>query len=410
MVSYAPSESFSPGTISKTPMKLSRRVLSVAPSVTLAIAAKAKELQAKGLDIISLSAGEPDFDTPSYVKQAAWEALQKGDTKYTPATGTLELRKTICEKLARDQNLHFTPEQIIVSTGAKHAIFNVLFALLNEGDEVLIPSPYWLSYPEMVTVLGGTNVFLKTTEATEFKLTPEILKKSITAKSKILILNSPSNPTGAVYTQEEFLALVKILKEFPQVVILSDEIYEKLIFDGRPHVSIASLDPEIAQRTVVINGHSKAYAMTGWRLGYAACPDKELAKAVGSIQSHSTSNPTSFAQAGGVVALKQAEADTVKMCRIFEKRRNLLYDRLNVLPRLKPFRPQGAFYLFVNIRDLGIDSVTLSEKLLNEAHIAVVPGKPFGSDEHIRLSFATSEKHLEEAAKRLEVWLWNLPG
>ncbi len=391
--------------INKFPMELSRRVLSVAPSVTLAIAAKAKELQAKGIDVISLSAGEPDFDTPSYVKQAAWEALQRGDTKYTPAAGTLELRKAICDKLTRDQKLNFTPDQIIVSTGAKHAIFNVLFALLNEGDEVLIPSPYWLSYPEMVTVLGGKSVLLQTTEATGFKLTPEILKRGITQKSKVLILNSPSNPTGAVYTQDELVSLVKVLKEFPRLVILSDEIYEKLIFDGGNHFSIASLDRDLARRTVIVNGHSKAYAMTGWRLGYAACPDKELAKAVGSIQSHSTSNATSFAQAGGVAALNLAEEDAKKMCQVFEKRRNLLCERLASLPRLKAFRPGGAFYVFVNIRDLGIDSVTLSERLLNEAHVAVVPGKPFGSDEHIRLSFATSEKNLEEAVKRLAAWL-----
>ena len=386
-------------------MELSRRVVAVAPSVTLAIAARAKQMQASGLDIISLSAGEPDFDTPSYIKQAAIEALQKGDTKYTPATGTLELRKAICEKLSRDQNLSFTPEQIIVGTGAKHAIFNVLFALLNEGDEVLIPSPYWLSYPEMVAVLGGKSIFLKTTETTDFKLTPEILKTGIHPKSKILILNSPSNPTGAVYTREELVGLVQVLKEFPRLVILSDEIYEKLIFDGFKHYSIASLDPEIARRTVVINGHSKAYAMTGWRLGYAACPDKELAKAVGGIQSHSTSNPTSFAQAGGVLALQKGEDDAAQMCRSYEKRRNLLFEQIKALPKMKPFRPQGAFYLFVNTREIGIDSVKLSERLLEEAHVAVVPGKPFGSDDHIRLSFATSEKNLQEAVRRLAAWL-----
>lgn len=391
-------------------MELSRRVLSVAPSVTLAIAAKAKEMESQGIDVVSLSAGEPDFDTPSYIKAAAVTALEKGLTKYTPATGTLELRKAICAKLARDQKLNFPPDQIIVGTGAKHAIFNVLFALLNENDEVLIPTPYWLSYPEMVTVLGGQNVFLKTTEATGFKLTPEILAKGITPRSKILILNSPSNPTGAVYSKNELLALVEVLKKHPQLIIISDEIYEKLIFEGQEHVSIASLDPDIAKRTVIINGHSKAYAMTGWRLGYAACPNKELAKAVGSIQSHSTSNPTSFAQSGGVAALEKGEEDAKKMCQVFEKRRNFLYEKIKVLPKLKPFLPGGAFYLFVNTRETGLDSVSLSQAWLDEAHVAVVPGKPFGSDDHIRMSFATSDQKLEEAVSRLKKWLENHCG
>ncbi len=386
-------------------MELSRRVLSVAPSVTLAIAAKAKDMQARGIDVVSLSAGEPDFDTPEPIKEAAIEALKKGFTKYPPATGTIELRRAIAAKLLRDQKLTFPPEQIIVSTGAKHAIFNALFALLNEGDEVLIPSPYWLSYPEMVTVLGGKNVFLETDESTEFKLTPAILKKKLSAKSKVLILNSPSNPTGAVYSEGELQALIGALKDFPNLTIISDEIYEKLIFDGRKHFSIASLDSQIAARTVVVNGMSKAYAMTGWRLGYAACPNKELAQAVGSIQSHSTSNPTSFAQAGGVVALEKGESEAAKMCAVFEKRHDFFCDKIAAIPKLKPFRAQGAFYLFVNSRATGIDSVRLSERLLEEARVAVVPGKPFGSDDHIRMSFATSDKNLEEAACRVADWL-----
>ncbi len=392
------------GTSSNFKPELSRRVLSVAPSVTLAIAAKAKEMQGKGINVVSLSAGEPDFDTPSYIKDAAIEALQKGFTKYTPVTGTLDLRKSIASKLERDQNLKFTPEQIIVSTGAKHAIFNVLFALLNEGDEVVIPAPFWLSYPEMVTVLGGKSTIIPTDESSDFKLTPALLRKGLTQKSKVLILNSPSNPTGAVYSKEELLALIEVIKEFPKLMVLSDEIYEKLIFDGQKHYSIASLDSEIAGRTVVVNGHSKAYAMTGWRLGYAACPSKELAQAVSSIQSHSTSNPTSFAQAGGVAALEKGEADTKALCKVFEKRRDLFFNLISRIPKLKPFKAQGAFYLFVNSRQSGYDSVTLSSRLLEEAHVAVVPGKPFGSDDHIRMSFATSEAQLEEAARRLADW------
>ncbi|OGX12557.1 MAG: aspartate aminotransferase, partial [Omnitrophica bacterium RIFOXYB12_FULL_50_7] len=301
-------------------MELSKKVLAVKPSVTLEIAAKAKAMKAQGIDVISLSAGEPDFDTPDFIKEAAIESLRKGNTKYTPVPGTIELRQAICRKLKRDQGLDFTPEQIVVGCGAKHVIFNVLFALLNPGDEVLIPVPYWLSYPEMVTVLGGTNVFLP---STNFKITPDILEKALTPRSKILILNSPSNPTGAVYSKEELLALCTALKKFQNVTVLSDEIYEKLIFDGKKHISIATLDPEIAKRTVIVNGHSKAYAMTGWRLGYAAFPEKTLAKAVESIQSHSTSNPVSFTQPGGVVALDQGDAEAQKMCAVFQKRRDL---------------------------------------------------------------------------------------
>lgn len=385
-------------------IELSKRVLSVAPSVTLAIAAKAKEMQARGIRVVSLSAGEPDSDTPAYIKEAAIQALQNGQTKYTAVQGTIELRNAVCQKLERDQGLSFSPEQIVVSTGAKHAVFNILFALLNEGDEVLIPSPYWLSYPEMVTVLGGKNRILKTTEAASFKLTPEILRKGITPRSKIFILNSPSNPTGAVYSKKELLALVEVLKQYPNVLILSDEIYEKLVFDGERHYSIAGLDPEMAARTVIVNGHSKAYAMTGWRLGYCACPTKELAQAVTGIQSHSTSNPTSFAQAGGIVALEKGDTDAKKMCEVFQRRRDFFFEKISKIPQLKPFRPQGAFYLFANSRASGMGSVELCEALLNEAHVAVVPGAPFGSDDHIRMSFAASEKLLDQASRRLAAW------
>lgn len=388
-------------------IKIARRVLSVAPSVTLEIAAKAKEMQARGIDVLSLSAGEPDFDTPQFIKQAAIDALQNGQTKYTPAQGTLELRKAIAAKLKRDQGLSFETNQIVVSTGAKHAIFNVLFALLDEGDEVLIPSPFWLSYPEMVTVLGGTSKLIPTVQEEGFKVKSADLRSTLSNKSRVLILNSPSNPTGAVYSKAELAGLAEVLKDFPQVVILSDEIYEKLIFNGERHYSIASLDPEIAARTVIVNGHSKAYSMTGWRLGYCACPTKELAAAVGSIQSHSTSNATSFAQAGGVVALEKGDEEARKMCGVFEKRRDLLVDLIRSIPGLEPFRPQGAFYLFVNIKKTGLDSVTFASRLLNEAHVAVVPGKPFGSDSHVRLSFAVSENVLRGACERIAKWLQN---
>ena len=390
-------------------MELSQRVQAVKPSATLAIGAKAKEMKAQGIDVISLSAGEPDFDTSEFIKVAAIEALQKGQTKYTPVPGTPELRKAICAKLKRDQGLEFTPEDIVVGSGAKHAIFNVLFALLNPGDEVVIPAPYWLSYPEMVTVLGGTNVFISTTETTDFKVTPEMLEKALSSKSKVLILNSPSNPTGAVYSKEELAALAKVLKKFPNVIVISDEIYEKLVYDGLKHYSIAQLDPEIAKRTVIVNGHSKAYAMTGWRLGYVACPDKALAKAVGSIQSHSTSNPVSFTQAGGVAALEKGDAEAEKMKGIFQKRRDLFISKLSKIDSFKAFKPSGAFYLFVNIKKTGLAAFDLSKKLLDEAHVAVIPGEPFGSAEHIRLSYATSEKDIEAAVDRMAEWVKKQP-
>ncbi len=382
-------------------MELSRRVLAVKPSVTLEIAAKAKAMKAQGVDVISLSAGEPDFDTPAFIKDAAISALQKGFTKYTPVPGTVELRQAVCRKLKRDQGLDFTPEQIVVGCGAKHVIFNVFFALLNPGDEVLIPSPYWLSYPEMVTVLGGTSVLLPSTEKTNFKITPEILEKALTPHSKILVLNSPSNPTGAVYSKDELLALCVVLRKHPNVMVLSDEIYEKLVFDGLKHVSISSLDPEIAKRTVIVNGHSKAYAMTGWRLGYAAFQDKALAKAVESIQSHSTSNPVSFSQSGGTVALDQGDAEAGRMCAVFQKRRDLFISLLKAVPSFRPFKPSGAFYLFVDIQGTGLPAFEVAKRLLDEVHVAVVPCEPFGSAHHIRMSYATSEKDIEAAVKRI---------
>lgn len=386
---------------------LAQRIRQVAPSLTLSIAAKAKALKAQGIDVISLSAGEPDFDTPDFIKEAAIEALQKGATKYTAAEGTPELRRAIAAKLKRDQGLAYTPGQIVVSIGAKHSIYNLFQVLLNEGDEVTIPSPYWLSYPEMAALAGAKSVFVETKESNEFKLRPAELEKALSARTKILVINSPSNPTGAVYRKKELEALVPVLLRHPHVWILSDEIYEKLIFDGLPHVSIASLHPEIAGRTLLVNGASKAYAMTGWRIGYAACP-KEIAEAAGTLQSHSTSNPTSFAQAGALTALEKGEAEAKRMCGVYEKRRDLFLTELEKIPRVKVFPPQGAFYVFVNIEKSGLDSTRFAERALEEARVALVPGIVFGSDRHVRLSFACSEKDLMESALRLREWLSKL--
>lgn len=389
---------------------LSRRVQSITPSVTLSIEAKAKELKAQGRDIISLSAGEPDFDTPLFIQQSAIKAMQSGVTRYTAAVGTLELRSAVCAKLLRDQGLKFSPEQIVISCGAKHSLFNIFFAMLNEGDEVIIPSPFWLSYPEMAQMFGAKSVMIETCQDKGFKVTAESLEKAITPKTKIFVINSPSNPTGAVYSQEELLELVAVLKKHPHVTVVSDEIYETLIYDGRKHFSIAQLDEEIAARTIIVNGMSKSYAMTGWRLGYAAFPMKDVAKAVGSFQSHSTSNPTSFAQAGGLAALENGAADAKAMREVFEVRRTWFYQQIEKLPKLKPFRPEGAFYLFVDISETGMGSLKLSEALLEDVSLAVVPGLPFGSDRHIRMSFATSDKNLEIAVERLSSWLQKRQG
>lgn len=389
---------------------LSRRVQSITPSVTLSIEAKAKELKAQGRDIISLSAGEPDFDTPAFIQQSAIKAMQSGFTRYTAAVGTVELRNAVCAKLERDQGLKFTPDQIVISCGAKHSLFNIFFAMLNEGDEVIIPSPFWLSYPEMAQMFGAKSIFVETEQEKGFKVTAEALEKAISPRTKIFVINSPSNPTGAVYSKEEMLELISVLKKYPHVTVVSDEIYETLVYDGRKHFSIAQLDQELAARTIIVNGMSKSYAMTGWRLGYAAFPMKDVAKAVGSFQSHSTSNPTSFAQAGGLAALEHGAADAKAMCVVFEKRRTWFYEQVKRLPKLKPFRPEGAFYLFVDISETGMGSLKLSEALLEDVSLAVVPGLPFGSDRHIRMSFATSEKNLEKAVERLAAWLQKLEG
>jgi aspartate aminotransferase len=384
-------------------VNLAKRIQKVTPSLTLAIEAKAKRLKQEGVDVISFSAGEPDYDTPAFVKQAAIDALNKGFTKYTPAAGTVELKKAISEKLARENQLTYAPDQIVVSCGAKHSLYNVIQVLVEEGDEVIIPAPYWLSYPEMVTLAGGTSVILETHFKDGYLPTAQALEKVITKKTKVLILNSPSNPTGAVMSKELFKEIIAVAKKH-SFFILSDEIYEKLIYDGGKHYSIGSLDPEILARTITVGGASKAYAMTGWRLGFSAAP-KPIADAVGSLQSHSTSNPTSFAQVGYLEALKSAEPEVQKMRAVFEKRRDFIFNLVKNVPQLKPFRPSGAFYLFVDISETKMTSLQFSDRLLDEAKVAVVPGVAFGNDHTIRLSFATSEKLIESGISRIREWL-----
>lgn len=390
-----------------TGVHLAKRVTHLTPSATLAIEAKAKKLKSEGIDVISFAAGEPDSDTPAYIKDAAIEALKKGLTKYTPAQGTAELRKAIVEKLKKDNHLEYSPEEVVVSCGAKHSIYNLIQVLVEEGDEVLIPSPYWLSYPEMVSFAGGKSVFIPTTEETDFRITASLLKKFITPRSKILILNSPSNPTGTVYSEEALREISLVIKEH-DLFVISDEIYEKLIFDGRRHFSFASVDETTKRLTMTVNGHSKTYAMTGWRIGYLAC-EKEIAQAVASLQSHSTSNPTSFAQSGAEVALQRENpAEIEKVRALFQRKRDLIFNEVSRTKKLSPFKAQGAFYLFVDIEKTGLRSLAFCEKLLEVKKVACVPGLAFGSDHHVRLSFATSEENITQGVRRIREFVESL--
>lgn len=390
-------------------MALAKRATSIKPSLTLAITAKAKAMRAEGIDVIGLGAGEPDFDTPELIKQAAVTALKEGFTKYTPVAGILPLREAISEKFKRDNNLFYLPKDIIVSCGAKHSLYNAMQVLCEAGEEVILPAPYWVSYPEQIKLSGATPVIVETTEREGFKLTPEKLLRAITPKTKLLILNSPSNPTGAVYSPEELAALGKIIEE-KNIYVISDEIYEKIIYD-RKHQSIASLSPKLNELTIVINGVSKAYSMTGWRIGYAAGP-REVISAMGRLQSHSTSNPTSIAQKAALQALQGGEGEVVKMRDEFQKRKDFLIKELNDLPEVSCFNPSGAFYAFPNISKLfwkGFGekkkkistSLELTEYFLEEARVAVVPGSAFGAEGYLRLSYATSMENIIEGLKRI---------
>ena len=388
-------------------MSMSKRVSLISPSPTLAITAKAKKMQAEGINVIGFGAGEPDFDTPVNIKQAAKKALDNGFTKYTPTSGIRELKEAICEKLQNDNNLNYSPDEILVSCGAKHSIFNAILALCNEDDEVIIPSPYWVSYPEMVKVVGTKSIFVKTTENSNFKISPQQLQKAITSKTKLLILNSPANPTGMVYTKEELLNLSKVLID-KGIFCISDEIYEKIIYDGTEHISIASLGPQVKKQTIVINGFSKSYSMTGWRMGYAAGP-KKMIQVMSNLQDHSTSNPMSIAQFACVEALQGQQEDLKQMVEEFKKRRDYMIKRINSIKNLSVVKPQGAFYCFVNISGiLGRkikNSLELTDLLLTEAKVAVVPGCVFGDDNFIRLSYATSMENIVDGLNRIEKFI-----
>ena len=386
--------------------QLAQRATTLTPSLTLAIDAKAKQLKAEGVDVCGFGAGEPDFDTPQHIKDAAIAALNEGFTKYTPSSGIPELRAAIAEKLKADNGLDYKPSQVIVNCGAKHSCFNVLLATCQSGDEVIIPAPYWLSYPEMVKLADASPVIVETQEANSFKITPEEFRNAMTPATKMIILNSPGNPTGSVYTREELEALAEVALE-EDILMLSDEIYEKITYDGTPHVSLASLGTEIYGLTATVNGFSKAYSMTGWRLGYVAAPES-IAAAIDSIQSHSTSNATSFAQKGALAGLTGDQSFISEMVNAFAERRAYMYDRLTKMPGVSCVKPMGAFYMLPNISKFGLNSSGFCAKLLDEHKVAAVPGIAFGSDAHIRLSYASSMENIQKGLDRIEAFCASL--
>jgi aspartate aminotransferase len=380
--------------------KISHRAASLSSSLTLVIDAKAKQMKAEGQDVVGFGAGEPDFDTPQHIKDACIKALNEGFTKYTPASGIPELRQAIADKFKRENGLSYKPSQIIVSCGGKHSCYNVIIATCEAGDEVIIPAPYWLSYPEMVKLAGATPVILQTTDKTEFKVTPAQLRAAITPRTRLFVLNSPSNPTGSLYTREEIKALGDICVE-KGVLIMSDEIYEKLVYDGAEHVSVAGFSQAHYDHTIIVHGFAKAYSMTGWRLGYMAAPEP-IAKVVDAIQSHSTSNPTSFAQKGAVAALNGPQDHLKTWLAEYTKRRSFAYQRLNAIPGISCVNAKGAFYLFPNISKLGLNSTDFCAKLLEQEKVAAVPGIAFGADDYIRISYATSMANIEKGIARIE--------
>ncbi len=390
----------------KLSMKLAARVSKVTPSLTLAIAAKAKAMKAEGIDVCSFSAGEPDFDTPAHIKAAAATALESGKTKYGPAAGEPKLRDAIAHKLKTENGLNYQSENVIVTNGGKHSLFNLMLALIDPGDEVIIPAPYWLSYPEMVTLVGGKPVIVTTDAATDYKVTPEQLRQAITPKTKLFILNSPSNPTGMVYTPDEIKALAQVVVD-ADIFVVSDEIYEKILYDGAEHISIGSLGKEIFDRTLISNGFAKAYSMTGWRLGYLAGP-VEIIKAASTIQGHSTSNVCTFAQYGAIAALESSQDCVETMRQAFAKRRQVMLDRLNAIPGLSCAKPDGAFYLFPDISKTGLKSLEFCNALLEAQQVAVIPGIAFGADQNIRLSYATDMATIDKGMDRLEKFVNSL--
>ncbi|GAB6167735.1 pyridoxal phosphate-dependent aminotransferase [Clostridium carnis] len=393
-------------------MDLSKKAKNINPSITLSITAKAKALKEEGVDVVSFGAGEPDFNTPNNIIEAAVKAMKEGKTKYTPTNGILQLREAICKKFKVDNNLNYEASQIVVSTGAKQSLANSFMAILNPEDEVIIPTPYWVSYPELVKLADGKAVFVETKEENDYKYTMEDLYKAVTNKTKVILLNSPNNPTGTIYTKEELEAIALFAKEY-NLIIISDEIYEKLIYDNEKHISIASLSEDAYNRTIVINGLSKSYAMTGWRIGYSASSN-EIAKLMTSVQSHTTSNINSISQYAALEALSGPQDEIKDMIIEFEKRRNFMVDKISTIKGLSLIKPNGAFYVMVNIsRYYGKElngykinnSLEFASKILEEEKVAVIPGVAFGLDNYIRLSYATSIDIIKEGLNRIEAFL-----
>ena len=389
-------------------MELSRKAQRIEASVTLAITAKAKEMKENGVDVISFGAGEPDFNTPENIINAAIKAMQEGNTKYTNVNGILPLREAICKKFKEDNSLVYKPSQIVVSTGAKQSLANVFLAILNPGDEVIVPNPYWVSYPELIRLADGKPVFVESDETSSYKFTKENLEKAVTEKTKAIILNTPNNPTGTIYNREELIEIAEFAKRY-DLIIVSDEMYEKLIYDGESHVSIASVSDDAYERTIVINGLSKSYAMTGWRLGYCGASEK-IAKLMTNIQSHMTSNVCSITQYAAVEALNGPQDKVKEMISEFERRRNYMAKTLEEMNNLSIIKPQGAFYIMINIdKCLGKeingekinDSMDFSAKLLESEKVAVIPGKAFGLDNYVRVSYATSMELIEKGLERI---------
>ncbi|MBW9151752.1 pyridoxal phosphate-dependent aminotransferase [Clostridium estertheticum] len=396
-------------------MVLSKKAGKISTSLTLDITAKAKKMKADGVDVIGFGAGEPDFNTPKNIREAAIKAINEGMTKYTAASGIIELKQAIIKKLKKDNSLNYTTDQIIVSTGAKQCLANVLQAILNPGDEVIIGAPYWVSYPELVKLADGVPVFVETEESNKFKLTITNLNRAITSKSKAIILNSPNNPTGTVYSREELMNIAEFAK-INNLIIISDEIYEKLLYAANDHISIASLSEDAYLRTIVINGLSKAYAMTGWRVGYAA-GSKEIIALMSNIQSHTTSNPNSIAQYASVEALSGEQDDVHSMIKQFKLRRNYMVKRINSINNLSCIEPEGAFYVMVNISNILNklidgkvikDSISFSKLLLEKEKVAVIPGIAFGAENFIRLSYATSMENIKQGLDRIESFVSNI--
>ncbi len=381
---------------------LTKRVKVLNESMTIAISSLARELKAEGKDILSFSAGEPDFDTPEVIKNEAIETLKKGFTKYTAVAGIPELLEAICVKLERDNNIKYKPSNIITSNGAKHSLFNLIQALIEDGDEVIIPSPYWVTYPELVRYSGGVVVEVETTDESGFKMTAKQLKEAITSKTKMIILTTPSNPTGSVYSKEELEELAEVLKG-TDIFVCSDEMYEKLIYDGKKFISVASINEDMFQRTITVNGLSKSVAMTGWRFGYLATPNDELIGAMKRLQSQSASNINSITQHAAIAGLDGRADDDIERMRVeFEKRRDLAIRLIEDIDKLSVVKPDGAFYLFINIKKVSNNSMNFAKELLAKKGVAVIPGIGFGSEGYVRFSFATDEKSIIEGIKRIK--------